>query len=346
MAKSVVTFFQNGYLINYTVCNPLNRRVAGGKIDLRKIPGLDIRMPSENTLSLYKKNYDRLVAGLGKSVFTAKEAVAYLLTKYPNPGTRNTYLSALKHFAKTDEERLVYLEQTKKDVPLIQAKEEAQKLPETKQENLLTWEEVQKTYEEAVKQHNAGMLSLQYLLIVALYSLTTPVRLDYANMIYVRHKSLGTIPFEETELEGNVAYEPQIEDKKENYCWLGKSPRFIFNAYKTAGKYHQVTLPIPDRLHKLLRTHAEQWNRNSTEQPKYVFLGTPNALGKALSRTFMLLSKKSVTVNLLRHARVDFFYRNTSNPSIKQKKELAEQMLHSYTEQERYRTEVEQLSQN
>ena len=119
------------------------------------------------TQSNYKANYDRIVKALGPT-FTAPEAIKYLTTKYKNPGTRNTYYSALKFYG-TAEDKLLYLAETKKDIPAMEAQQSAQILPPQKEESLLTWEQIQQAFEDATKLYNEGKISLQQLLIVGLY---------------------------------------------------------------------------------------------------------------------------------------------------------------------------------
>jgi hypothetical protein len=290
------------------------------------------------TQSNYKANYDRIVKALGPT-FTAPEAIKYLTTKYSNPGTRNTYYSALKFYA-TQEDKLLYLAETKKDIPAMEAQQTAQILPPQKEENILKWEQIQQAFEDATKLYNEGKISLQQLLIVGLYSLTDPVRLDYVNMEFATHSASKWLPHPTTKLTAeNPAYKYLLEESKTNYCWLGEQPRFIFNSYKTSGKYHQVMLDIPEKLVKLLRLYADEDTDLRPNNP-VLYKGTANGFGKALGRIFYDLTGKCCTVNLIRHSRVDYFYRTNTNPSIKAKQELARKMLHSHTIQEKYRTET------
>ena len=270
-------------------------------------------MPAPTTLANYKANYDRFVARIGKTDFTAEEAIEFVRKNFKNLGTKNCYMSALKHYANA-EDKVKYQTETKKDMPALQEQQNSQTLPENKLDNVLTWDEITKAYEDAYELSRAGKFPIEHLVVLGLYSLTDPVRLDYANMEY-------------------LATNPHAEDFKndttKNYCWLGEKPCFVFNHYKTASKYGtNKKISIPDRLLALLKLHQSIGNL-------YVFAGSPNNLGKRLNSLLTKLTGKSCTLNLIRHARVNKLYEK--NPTIVEKDALARNMTHSYTEGERYR---------
>jgi hypothetical protein len=269
-------------------------------------------MPSDTTLANYKANYDRVVKRLGSN-FTAEQALEFVKSTYTNLGTKNCYLSALKHYA-NPEDKIKFQTETKQDLPTLQEQQQSQTLPDNKLDKVLTWDEITKAYEDAYELSRAGKFPIEHLVVLGLYSLTDPVRLDYANMEY-------------------LATSPHAEDFKndtaKNFCWLGDKACFVFNHYKTASKYGTFKkISIPDRLLALLKLHQSLGNT-------LVFNGLPNNLGKRLNSLLTKLTGKSCTLNLIRHARINKLYEK--NPTIVEKDALARTMLHSYTEGERYR---------
>ena len=271
-------------------------------------------MPGEATLANYAANYDRIVARIGKKDFTAEEAIAFVNKSFKNLGTKNCYLSALKHYA-NDEDKAKYQAQTKHDMPILQEQQNSQTLPANKLENLLTWEEIEKAYEDAFALYRQGKFTLENLVILGLYSLNDPVRLDYAGMKFIS-VSPNSPEF--------------VNDITQNYCWLGGADTcFVFNHYKTAKKFGtNKKISIPFELWKLLKLYRDQG-------VEYVFDGNPNSLGKRLNSILTKLTGKNCTLNLIRHARITKFYEK--NPTIAEKDALAQRMLHGYTEGERYR---------
>jgi len=270
-------------------------------------------MPGEATLANYAANYDRIVARIGKKDFTAEEAIAFVNKSFPNLGTKNCYLSALKHYA-NDEDKAKYQAETKHDMPALQEQQNSQTLPAKKLENLLTWDEVEKAYEKALALYGQGKFTLENLVVLGLYSLNDPVRLDYAGMKFISVSPNGPL---------------FVNNITENYCWLGTDPCFVFNHYKTAKKFGtNKQISIPYELSKLLKLFRDQG-------VEYVFDGNANSLGKRINTILTKLTGKKCTLNLVRHARITKFYER--NPSIKEKDALAQRMLHGYSEGERYR---------
>ena len=270
-------------------------------------------MPGEATLANYAANYDRVVARIGKKNFTAEEAIAFVNKSFPNLGTKNCYLSALKHYA-NDEDKAKYQAETKHDMPILHEQQNSQVLPDNKLKNLLTWDEIEKAYQDALELYTKGKITLENLVVLGLYSLNDPVRLDYAGMKFLK------VNPNSPEFVNNIT---------ENYCWLGDNPVFVFNHYKTAKKFGtNKQISIPWELQKLLRLFKDQG-------VEYVFEGNPNSLGKRVNTILTKLTGKKCTLNLIRHARITKFYER--NPSIAEKDHLAQRMLHGYSEGERYR---------
>lgn len=264
---------------------------------------------SPNTMDLYAGIVKRIEKQFGNE-YTADEVIPWIQSKYTNNHTIKNYLTAVMYFSKGSEYDKYYkLFQTVKNE--LRKTEKSQMLTEKQSEQFVSWSELQTMYKDAEYMFNQDKMPLDKLVLLAVYTLTDPVRADYGNMTYI------TTPKQLREIEND-----------KNYCYLGPGAKFIFQEYKTAKSYGRRDIKIPAKLSKLLKLHK-------LGGATAVFHGTENALVIALRRLTKELTGKAVGVNLFRHARITDLYE--SNPSIQEKEELAYNMLHSAFEGERYR---------
>lgn len=267
---------------------------------------LDISL---KTMDLYSGIIKRVEEHFGHG-YVSSEVIPWLKSKYTNNHTIKNYLTALMYFAKGSE----YFEYYKsfQDVSIeLRKTEKSQTLTEKQSEQFVSWSDLQKMYKNAEHMYNQGRMPLDKLVLLAVYTLTDPVRADYGNMAYI------TTPKQLREIQ-----------KDKNYCYLGPGAKFIFQEYKTSKSYGRRDIKIPARLSKLLKQHL-------LGGATAVFHGTENALVIALRRLTKDMTGKAVGVNLFRHARITDLYE--TNPSIEEKEKLAYNMLHSAFEGERYR---------
>jgi hypothetical protein len=143
-------------------------------------------------------------------------------------------------------------------------------------------------------------LSSEDYLIYSLYTLVPPVRADYCKM---KFSSVAT--------EGNYISTAQP-------VWF-----FVFNDYKTSKTYGQVSNRIPDRLHDILKSYETEGILNLSE----------NALTKRVISVFKKLGVQT-SITGLRHSYITHFL--SKKRSILEREEIARQMMHSTTLQERY----------
>ncbi len=155
---------------------------------------------------------------------------------------------------------------------------------------------------------------IQSYLVIALYTLQPPVRLNYSDMKIIKN-------------------EDQIEEGK-NYL-LNKSrnkKQFIFQDYKTSKKHGKIIQPI----NKELNTIINKWLKvNKTDNFLIDQKGHPmnsNQLGKFITKAFDFTGKK-ITLNLLRHV---YISENIDLEAIKKGQQLAKDMHHSPQLQEMY----------
>jgi integrase len=177
-------------------------------------------------------------------------------------------------------------------------------------EKYVEWPELLNTVTEKIFPAATDLASYQDYLIASLYTLLPPIRLDYAEM--------KVLPAEPNTLEGN-------------YLIVGgakKKPYFLLTQYKTARKYGEQRIAIPDELARTIR----EWLTLAGE-PEYFLLsqnGNPMPaweLGQTITRVFKKHLGKSVSVNILRHSYISWM--RQGEISLKASTELATSMLHS-----------------
>ena len=191
---------------------------------------------------------------------------------------------------------------------------ERQELSVTEQEKWLAWPQVLK----AVERHRCSVASLmdfQDQLILSLYTLQAPVRLDYGDMRV-------------------VATEP--EKPSGNYLVALPEPYFLFTEYKTAAKYGAVRIKVSPPLLKVI----QEWR---TLLPDNDFLlvsakGAPlgeTALGKRIIDLFTRMTGKAVGISMLRHSFVS--HSREGEAPLSAQTALADSMMHSNSMSQLYR---------
>ena len=190
---------------------------------------------------------------------------------------------------------------------------ERQELSATEQEKWLPWPEVLK----AVETHRCGVADLmgfQDHLILSLYTLQAPVRLDYGDMRV-------------------VATEP--EKPSGNYLVLG-TEEFLFTEYKTAAKYGAVRIKVAAPLLEIIR----EW-RNLLPDQEFLLMGPKGgpigeiALGRRIIDLFRALTGKAIGVAMLRHSFVS--HSRKGEAPLCTQTALASSMLHSNSMSQLYR---------
>jgi hypothetical protein len=159
-----------------------------------------------------------------------------------------------------------------------------------------------------LKESSSSLWELQDYIIYCLYTLTPPLRLDYART---------RIVFSVAELSGC----------SENALVWDSNPRFILREYKTAAKYGVVELPVPPELQEEL---SEWLDLNQSDWLLCKESGEPmddNALAGALRRVFTKAVGKPLSCSILRHIYISYMRRGEM-PWLEQQ-DLAKAMCHS-----------------
>ena len=155
----------------------------------------------------------------------------------------------------------------------------------------------------------------QRFVVVSLYMLLPPLRLDFSNMIVVTSRN-------------------DMENKNINYLLnLSRNKKYFYiNEFKTSDKHPQLEIKVPPTLNTILN----QWLKFNDNQ--YLLLNkanqpmSDNVLSKFISKSFAP-SGKSISLNMLRKI---YISEHVDLDVIKKRKELANNMLHSTAVQSSY----------
>ena len=166
----------------------------------------------------------------------------------------------------------------------------------------------------------------EYVLLCC-YSMTSPVRLDWASVTY--HNKRG---FE------------NIKEKSGNYLVLRKSSVTVYwNQYKTAKIHGSTSTELPKDLSRILRRHCK-FMKTHFPDSNNLFLNarfepmTRQNLGKLLENLFFSYFKKRISVSALRRIYLSSKYLKVT----KEAKEDARKMMHSVgVAQKNYVKEIE-----
>lgn len=184
---------------------------------------------------------------------------------------------------------------------------EEQVLTAEEQAKFVEWPAILDCLENKIFPAVSDLTSFQEYLIISLYCLMPPLRLDYAEM-----KVAATEP---ALLEGN-------------YLIMSKKPYILLTQYKTARCYGVQRIEVPKKLVAILK----EWR--SMQDTDYLLVSPasnlpmpPWELGQTIIRVFEKHLDKSVGVNVLRHSYITWMRKDEMK--IKKSNELSKAMLHS-----------------
>lgn len=278
---------------------------------------------SETTQKKYLQKLKYLFERLGKD---GVDGLLDLLQSFENINSRISYFTAVTGTAKHsptfsraiqndfDEINTAYMDllQTNKENVKTEEKSEREKAAWVDWKDILKITKMTPPFKDVPQEQ----------VLLALYTLIPPNRLDFHKLHIVRHPAT---------LE------------KENYIQIkNKSKMFlIMQQYKTAETYGRLETTLPVKLCKIISAHLETF-------PDKKFLFTPkgaldkpfksvDSFAKYLRDTFKDVFGKNVTVDILRHSYITWLKRNELTKAKKAK--IAQQMGHSLDTQESYRKE-------
>ena len=170
---------------------------------------------------------------------------------------------------------------------------------------------------QALERKKIGSKDLKVIneyVILSCYSMTAPVRLDWASVTY--HNKRG---FE------------NIKEKTGNYLVLRKSSVTVYwNQYKTSKIHGSTSTELPKDLSRILRKHCKFMKKHFPDNSN-LFLNarfepmTRQNLGKLLENLFYSYFKKRISVSALRRIYLSSKYRKLNLEA----KDDAKKMMHS-----------------
>ena len=186
----------------------------------------------------------------------------------------------------------------------VVANYETQTLSALEETKYLEWSKILDAVEKA-RVAVEDVWTLQEYLILCLYTMIPPVRLDYGNMLIVRT--------EPSEITGN-------------YLILSKNPYFLFSDYKTFKVYGVMRIQIPKVLYDIIDLMLPFTTQYLLEDRSGAPLGAV-ALGQLIISIFQRHANKKVGVSMLRHSYISHI--RAKELPIKKSDALAHQMMHS-----------------
>jgi hypothetical protein len=258
-------------------------------LDLLKKKGI-----KESSIKLYLSNLKRLNNGLEPKTLTylknTKKILEQIKDKQPN--TQRTYLISICTVLSGDEK---YKKQYDEYFKLLKGSNDELKNNTTKSEkqnnNWISQEEVleiYKGYEEEVnkfikkrKLNESEYNILLSYLILSLYVLQPPRRsLEFIKMV------IG-----------------DDSNKDLNYLDINNN-KFIYNNFKTAGKYHSQIIDIPNKLMLVIKLYLIKRGGTKPKQNNIPFLvkynGEPLTTSTQMTRILNKIFDKKISVSMLR----------------------------------------------
>lgn len=193
------------------------------------------------------------------------------------------------------------------------------KKTETQEENWITWEEVQKVYNNIKKEANKRDADYEDILkyvVLSLYVLQDPRRnADYMNMYVVKKHN-------------------DSMDESKNYLDL-KNKQFIFNNYKTAGVYGKQILDINKDLMRSINKYLKIHPLKNNKEFKFLVFEDGKEFNQDYHITRLLnrIFNKNIGSTMLRHIYISHHH---GGEAYEKEKEMASKMGHNIGTQKKY----------
>lgn len=281
-------------------------------------------MSSAYTSLTYERSVATIRKGLGIEGDTldflddADAVIAWIDSSKYATNSRKTFYIAIVSTLKNNDLFPFAVEQYRAKMDTLNnqvaTKAKDQELTDAEKAKYLEWPQILEAYEK-IRLAVHDLQSFQDYLLISLYVLMPPERLDYAKMRI-------------------VSEEPA--EHGANYLIWNSKPYFLLTDYKTYSKYGaKRSPPLPKALCDIIR----QWR--TLVDDEYLLLdgnGGPMPewlLGQTIISVFEKFTGKKVGANILRHSYES--WRRKGEMSFKESAELARQMGHSLTMSQLYR---------
>lgn len=267
-------------------------------------------------------NCDKIIELLCKS-YELTTVVTYISgilwnigSLYDNPQYTNEYIDDIQNKYKSYRDNIKEkIENDKKGKEFnLTVKEE---------KTFLYWEQILSVHQYMLEHldKNKYDMFLDFV-IISLYVLHPPTRVDYANMKVFIDNS-------------------QIPDNYlDNYCVLQTNPRFVFNKYKTSKYKGTKIIEIDNNLHDILidwlNLNKSEYLLASYNKKNNIYTPlTENNLSHKIRYIFNKYTNKPASINTLRHSFISFMSKYDQNNISKENN--ADKMMHSINMAEKYR---------
>lgn len=209
-------------------------------------------------------------------------------------------------------------------------------LERTQKDNFMEWPDILKVHEQLKLKHKINKKHFRDYLLVSLYVLFPPRRIDdYSSMVVIKG--------DDYKINKGL-----VKTEDENNYWLYDHRKFIFNRYKTNKKnirkddtvktfFKQQTFEVPKDLNDIIKEYVDLFHISSGEK----LLGlTVASLIINLKRIFKKYAGKSITGNILRHSFITHKL-NSGKYNFNEMEIIARKMAHNINSQMQYYKNVD-----
>jgi len=294
-------------------------------------------MNSEATIKHYAYMIELLQKKLGKDIAAILEtpfkSIHSIHKEFGQLQTRKAVFSAVCSLLKQDayvnyRHKDQWCAQSKLANEAVRARYEEGKATEKQEATYVPWSTIQACFAKAKNDRN---FPTKEHLLLAMYVLEPPKRLDYGNVEIIHQ-------------QGN---HKKVPDGK-NAIVLNEQPNkktsatLYLREYKTSKKYGELIFDLHQDLADIILQSLKKQHRT------HLFMKSgahpapydDKAFAKFASRALSALVHKGVTVNTLRHSMIKHVYENPKT-THKERAELSRRMCHSIDMQSAYAYEVD-----
>lgn len=268
--------------------------------------------PNSKTIKKYEQAYTRLLKKGFEKTMTYEQIINTLNKFDIKDSSKLNYVKCIYFKNKIDpfltDDIKTKMDMYMKNINNVQLERQGQGiLTEHQKNNYIEWEKIINLYNTIQDEKDKTIISL--------YVLFPPRRLlDFANMYVVKRNY-------------------KLDETKNYYIRLKNRSYFIFNEYKTKNKYGQQKFLVPKNLSNILNQYIDKYN---IQYKSSLFGYTQSNFGQVIRNIFYKISKKYISVNLMRHAYITYM---TNNNLLKTKNDrdiVSKKMSHSILTQLSY----------
>jgi hypothetical protein len=243
--------------------------------------------------------------------YKSKDTIDWIMSNKKALTTQKNYLCSVQYWLRghADVEEICkeYRKKIKELADLITEGYKTQELTEREAKKYETWDVICDWSDKLLA--DVSVLDTDKIM-VGLYTLLPPVRLDYCNL---------------------RLFDKKPEEDKGNYAVINKEEAYVrLNEHKTAKTYGALQMTLPKKLARRIRLFMK-----ANPEVRVLFEMNEKAFGKRLARIFAKYTDKHIGVCVLRHSYISSFLDKA--PSLKKCEALAKMMGHSTTLQQYYR---------